>query len=122
MDARHEPTFEHSEFTPLFERVMWRKPNGDQHWTQVFAPSDEACRWDGAEWATTAVGVRNIMEPGKAAFAYCDLRVTGRKERLVPGTGGFSVGCFGMKAKITFGKGTDDEDTFDCWVIQQGAN
>ncbi len=119
MNAQHENTFENAEFTPLFERVMWRKPGSrSQHWTNVFAPSDEACAWDGAEWATAAIGVRNIMDPSKAAFAYVDLKVTGRKDRLVPGTGGWSVGCMGRKARITFDKGTPDEATLDCWVVQ----
>lgn len=118
MNAQYEQTFEHPDFTPLFQRVMWRKWNGSQHWTNLFAPSDEACNWDGAEWATAAIGIRNIMEPNRAAFAYVDLKVTGRKLRLVPGTGGYSVGCMGTKAKVTFNKGTEDESTCDCWVIE----
>jgi hypothetical protein len=118
MDARYEPTQENPEFTPRFERVTWQ--NGSrQYWSQVFTPSDEAKAWDGAEWATAAIGVRNAVRTNDAAFTYCDLRITGRTDRIVPNTGGYSVGCYGRKAIITFNKGTEDESTFDCWVVPQ---
>jgi len=117
MNAQYNDTTEHPDFVPRNQRVMWRKPSGSQHWTNLYTPSDASKAWDGAEWATAAIGIRNIHDPQKAAFAYVDLRVTGRKERLVPGTGGISGWCFGMKAKITFDKGTDDEATIDCWVV-----
>ena len=118
MDARIDRTFEHPEFTPLFELVTWKKPNDDRLWTNMYAPSDEVCKWDDAEWATTAIGIFNIHDQNKAAFAYCDVKVTGRKVRNIPGTGGVFHGSYGMKARITFNKGTDDENTFDCWVVQ----
>jgi hypothetical protein len=119
-DATFNTTFDNPDFIPNFQRVTWR--DGQRtHWTQVFTPSDEAKAWDGAEWASAAIGIRNIFDPNRAAFAYCDLRITGRKDRIVPNTGGYSVGCYGRKAIITFNKGTEDESTFDCWVVDDSS-
>lgn len=118
MNATNHPDFRHPEFLPTFERVVWRKPDGFRHWTQVYAPSDDACRWDDTEWATAAIGINHLQDPHAPAFAYCELKVTGRKDRLIPGTGGYADGAVGRKARITFNKGTPDEDTFDCWVVR----
>lgn len=114
MDATIYATAENPEFTPLFKRVMWRTPNGVQHWTQVFAPSRAALLWDGATADAYAIGIQNI-HGAEAAFAYVSLRVTGRKDRLVPGTG--YCGVLGRKSRITFDIGTSDEATLDCWVV-----
>lgn len=116
-DARYENTWENPEYAPLGERVMWRKPNGDNHWTRLYAPSDAALKWDDAEWANAAVGTLSLDD--KAAYAYVVLRKTGRKERLVPNTGGhWGGGVYGVKAKITLNKNTEYEDTVDCWVVE----
>lgn len=113
-DARYEDTWEHPEFAPLGERVMWRKPNGDNYWTRLYAPSDVALKWDGAEWANCAIGSRNLWDDNKASFSYVVLTMTGREERLIPNTGGRIRGVYGVKAKLTF----SNQETVDCWVVE----
>lgn len=116
-DARFDPATENPGFTPLGKRLMWKDDAGQEHWSQLYQPSDYAKDWDEAEWATHAIGIRNLHRPDQPAFAYCIIRMTGRRDRTVPGTGGPSVGCIGRKALVTMNKGTMDESEFDCWVI-----
>ncbi len=114
-DARYYDTKENPEFTPQGKRIMWRA-HGDQHWSRLYTPSADALRWDGVPWATDAIGVRSLC-PNDAAFAYVGLRITGRKVRLIPGTGGYD-GAHGIKAKMTFAKNTEYEATVDAWVVE----
>lgn len=117
-NSRYDEDTRNPEFIPLGHRVMFRQ-DGTQRWHQLYSPSQEALAWDGAEWATEAIGLTGL--DGGPCFAYVEMRETGRKDRLIPGTGGFN-GCHGRKIKLTFDKDTEDESTVDGWLVPNHRN
>lgn len=113
----------HSSFTPRPDRMMFHRDNGGTKWVPLFTPSDEAKTWDGApEEVNAAFGMPSNLEdvsPNDLMYTYIKLEIRGRKERLIPGTGGYQ-GARGTLARVTFDLGTEDECTRDCWIVRNG--
>jgi len=114
VDARIYHIDSDENFVPQYTSVYWVKDEGARkvaHGTSLYAPSTQAKSWDGADWASHAVGVMSLND--YPAFSYCTVRKTGRDVSRIPHSGG----VYGVKAQITFNAGTSDENTFQCWIV-----
>jgi len=89
-------------------RLAWRV-DGEIRWSQLYNAAPEAKAWDGAPADSQAIG--SIF----GCFSYVLLKTTGRAPTWVPHT---SKRVLGVKAKVTFSAGTEDENTVDAWIVK----
>jgi len=105
-DTRFEDP-KNPEFTATGGRLAWKiKGESCTHWTKVYTPSENAKKWDGAEWATDSLGSRH------GGYSYAEVKVTGRKLTRVPGSS-----VYGIRVKVTTNKGTIDEKSWTAWSL-----
>ena len=95
-------------FTATGSRLAWRI-DGQVNGSQLNDAAADAKRWDDAPADAQAVGSRF------GCFGYVVIKVTGRGDTWVPQTG---KTVLGMKAKVTFDPGTEDERTLDAWIVK----
>lgn len=100
-------------FPSTGNRLAWQTGK-DLRWSQLYTPSAEAVSHDGADSSTNHAIGSYIAD----AFVYVTIKVTGRKEVVVPGSGGPLHGARGTKCRITFAAGTEDEATANGWIVE----
>jgi hypothetical protein len=97
---------------PFTGRALVWKSDVGTNFAKLYAPTEEAKKWDGAPAYALAVGSRYSQ------FSYVQVAVTGRKVTLIPGTGGYA-GAYGLKCKVTFAVGTEDESVAEAWILAE---
>ena len=107
-DTRFDANHGDANFTATGKRIAW-KYGGRIEWSQLYDAAADAIRWDGAPVDSQAVGSRF------GCFGYVTVKITGRKLVTVPQTCG---DVEGMKAKVSFDVGTEDECTLDAWIVK----
>lgn len=85
MDTNTNPNFAATQIFIQLDDGM--RPN-----RQVFIPSLDAIRWDGAQ-ADTNCAIESVFNH---VLCYAEMKITGRKLRIFPG------GMFGLKARVRF--------------------
>jgi hypothetical protein len=95
-------------FPSVNKRLAWRF-DGEIKWSHLYNPTTDAKAWDNAPSNAHAIGSRY------GCFGYVVIRETGRKTVFVPRT---QKAALGVKAKVTFDSGTEDERTLDAWIVE----